>query len=184
MFLVWMFLKVMKRTNVFRNVPVTFLCSVIERKCALLVLDEGEGFRETLIPLVTSRASWIPADIRYKVFACFSFPQNTHITTLCEFWRLRWMVLWWGSWGSTHDGSGSTAFGWDAVPLDAVRFDSWRPWILLLAGWSTAGCGGVRRATAWDLLLSAGCCAAGYSEVRLTTALDSALGWLVWCWVR
>ncbi len=68
----------------------------------------------------------------------------------------------------------------DAVPLDAVRFDSWRPWILLLAGWSTAGCGGVRRATACGSTALAGCCAAGYSEVWLTMALDSAL-WLAGC---
>ncbi len=52
----------------FRNVPVTFLCSVIEENARFWCWMRGRGFRETLIPLVTCRGSWIPADIRYSVF--------------------------------------------------------------------------------------------------------------------
>ncbi len=54
----------------------------------------------------------------------------------------------------------------------------------LLAGCCAAGCGEVRLVTAWDLPLLAGCCAAGCGEVRLVTALDTALGWLVYRWFR
>ncbi len=38
----------------------------------------------------------------------------------------------------------------DVVPLDAVKFDSRWPWILLSVGWCAAGCGKVRLAPALE----------------------------------
>ncbi len=105
------------------------------------------------------------------------------IITLCEFWRLRWMVSWRGSWDSMRDGLGSTALGRILCRWMRWSFDSRRPWILLSAGWCAAGCGEVSIRDVPGYCSRLAGVPLGVVKSRFATSLDTALGWLVCRWV-